>query len=312
MEDRIRFYLGAERNFPVVVRHDDTQHGIGHPIRYCYSDFFGKPFPPGRKTTYYHDLTRAVHYLPHLHRSSFLFYPHDRVEPFDVPTLVKSRPITGYGQSVLFNMNYMRHFADVYRVDEADVSFEEKADVLVWRGADTGYGFGNDIPPRPVSREVLLEKYAGYSGGRIDVGLTGVSVNRKGEKKSQYDRFLKPKVVMKDMLRNKFLLSVEGNDVATNLKWILHSNSVPFCPPFTMNSWLMEEKLRPWEHYVPVRHDFSDLEERVAWAVGHPQQCGQIARNGRAYMRQFLDADQEALVVRAVLEEYAKNVKIVA
>lgn len=312
MEDRIRFYLGADRNFPVVVRHGALP-ADERPIRYCYAEMSGKSFPPDRKTTYYHDLTRAVHYLPHLHHSSFLFYPHDRVEPFDVPTLVKSRPIAGYGQSVLFNMNYMRHFADVYRVDDLDVPYGEKQDVLVWRGADTGYGFGNDIPPRLVSRQVLLEKHALSDDPEIDVGLTGLSVNNKsGEKNSEFIRFLKPKVGMRDLLRNKFLLSVEGNDVATNLKWILHSKSVPFCPPFTMNSWVMEEKLVPWEHYVPVRHDFSDLKQKVEWAVGHPRQCEAIARQGRAYMSQFLDLEQEEAVARGVLEEYAKNVKIMA
>jgi hypothetical protein len=115
---------------------------------------------------------------------------------------------------------------------------------------------------------------------------------------------------MKDLLQNKFILSVEGNDVATNLKWILYSNSVAFCPPFTINSWIIEENLQPWQHYIPIRHDFSDLPDKVEWAINHPEKCKNISKHGKEYMEQFLDIEKEKIVLDTILEEYSKNVKI--
>lgn len=307
VQQRIRQYLGPERNTPVVVKYSALLPEE-RPITYCYNHYLNKPFPPG-KTTYYQDMTRCIHYLPHLYKTTFLFYPHDRVEGFQVPTLVKSRPIYDYNGSILFNLNYLRHFADVYKVEENDIPYEQKKDVLVWRGADTGYGFGNNIPYRPVSRQTLVEEFASYPGPELDIGLSNVLVNQKKDD-NPFQQYIKPKLGMRDMLQHKFLLSVEGNDVATNLKWILCSNSVAFCPPFAINSWILEENLQPWQHYIPVRHDFNDLPDKVEWAIHHPQQCQTISRQARQYMEPFLDLEKENIIQRTVLEEYANNVKI--
>lgn len=310
IQQRVRQYLGSERNGPIVIKYGAIPQDE-RPLQYCYNEYINKPFPQG-KTTYYQDMTRCIHYMPHLYKTSFLFYPHDRVEGFNTPTLVKSRPIYDYNKSILFNLNYLRHFADVYRVEESDIPYEQKYDILMWRGADTGYGFGNDIPYRPVSRQTLVETFASYVGPELDIGLSSVSVNRKKEKGgvSLFEQYIKPKVKMQELLKYKFLLSVEGNDVATNLKWILSSNSVAFCPPFTINSWILEENLQPWQHYVPVRHDFFDLPEKVEWALNHPQQCKTITTQAKQYMQQFSDIQKEQTIMQNILEEYSKNVKI--
>lgn len=313
-EQRIKYYLGNERNTPIVIRYSSLREQ-DKPLRYCYHEYEGIPFPSG-KTTYYQDMTRAVHYLPTLYKTSFLFYPHDRVEGFTVPTLVKSRPIHDYGESILCNLNYLRHFSDVYKVEELDIPYHEKKNILVWRGSDTGYGFGNNIPYRPVSRQTLVEQFYDYQGHEIDVGLSSVSVNNQKETSllttcdPSFQKYVKPKMNIKDMLQHKFILSVEGNDVATNMKWILCSNSVAFCPPFTINSWILEEYLHPWQHYIPVRHDFLDLPEKVEWAMNHPTQCEGIRQEARNYMEPFLDMKQENTIMSTLLQEYARNVKV--
>lgn len=308
VQERVRHYLGKEWGAPVVVKYGSLPEGE-RPLTYCYNRYVDKPFPPG-KTTYYQDMTRSIHYLPQLYKTTFLFYPHDRAEGFGVPTLVKSRPIYGYGHSVLFNLNYLRHFWDVYKVEDKDIPYEEKKDVLVWRGADTGYGFGNNIPYRPVSRQTLVETYTRHPDPKIDVGLSNIMVNHTGDEKKAFQQYVKPKMNMQELLRHKFLLSVEGNDVATNLKWVLNSNSVAFCPPFTINSWILEENLRPWVHYIPVRHDFQDLPEKVDWATHHPTQCKDISRQANAYIRQFMDMKKEKLVLDTLLQEYSQNIKV--
>lgn len=312
IQQRIHQYLGSGRNYPVVVKYNSLPLDE-RPLQYCYNDNLGKTFPLHNKTTYYQDMTRSLHYLPHLYKTTFLFYPHDRVEGFSIPTLVKSRPIYDYNQSILFNLNYLRHFADVYRINEFDIPYEEKKNVLIWRGSDTGYGFGNNIPYRPVSRETLVEKYFNDPSGTLDIALSSVLVNKKGlslPPEKNYQQYVKPKMKIKDLLQYKFILSVEGNDVATNMKWILYSNSIAFCPPFTINSWILEENLKPYEHYVPVRHDFNDLTEKIEWAVHHPEQCKTISRQAKEYIQQFMDIKTEKIVMDTVLEEYARNVKI--
>ena len=45
---------------------------------------------------------------------------------------------------------------------------------------------------------------------------------------------------------------------------------------------------RPWEHFVPIAHDMSDLEERTRWCiVEHPAKCAQIAANARRMLAEL-------------------------
>lgn len=305
--ERVRQYLPDGMN-PMVIKYSSLPVGMDRPLRYCYMEYLHKDFP-SKKTTYYQDMTRSIHYHPHLHQKTFLFYPHDRVEGFSVPTLVKSRPINDYGKSILFNLNYLRHFSDVYIIEKHDIPYEKKKDVLIWRGADTGYGFGNKIPYRPVSRQHLVEQYY-HNNGNIDVGLSSVSANHTKDGQSIFEKYVKPRMTIKEMLQYKFILSVEGNDVATNLKWILNSNSVAFCPPFTLNSWILEENLQPWHHYIPVKHDFSDLSEKVEWAIHHSESCYEITQHAQQYIQQFMDIQKEKQIMDMILNEYAKNIKV--
>jgi len=68
-----------------------------------------------------------------------------------------------------------------------------------------------------------------------------------------------------EQLEYKFILSLEGNDVATNLKWIMSSNSLAFMPRPKYETWFMEGNLVPNHHYILIKDDYSDLEERLKY-----------------------------------------------
>lgn len=303
-DTRLNIYTHDIR--PSVVHYYSLPRDNDFPEVFQYNWFIGKEFSI-KDRLYYHDMVHLTHHIPNLHSTTFLFCPKDRVEPFKVPTLVKSRPIHNHGASILMNMNYARHFQSVFKVDKDDIPFHEKQDRLVWRGADTGCGFGNNIPKRDVSRETLVQLYADHPNPNIDIGIYSNST-KKNTVNSMYS---KPSIELSEMLKSKYLLSVEGNDVSTNLKWILYSNSVPFCPPFTMQSWILEDQLKPWEHYIPLRSDFLDMEDKLEWAFNHPTVCQRIASQGREYMKSFLDPNTEKTITRHILSLYAHHVNVI-
>jgi hypothetical protein len=72
---------------------------------------------------------------------------------------------------------------------------------------------------------------------------------------------------MKEMLRYKGLLILEGNDVASGVKWAMYSQSVVLMPRPTHTSWAMEEVLEPWVHYNPVHTNLTDIEEKTQWII---------------------------------------------
>jgi hypothetical protein len=92
--------------------------------------------------------------------------------------------------------------------------------------------------------------------------------------------------------------------VATNLKWVMSSNSLAVMPKPKFETWFMEGTLIPNKHYVEIKDDYSDLEERLNYYMSHPQASLQIIQNAHEYIIQFNDKKQEDLISLLVLEKY--------
>ena len=113
------------------------------------------------------------------------------------------------------------------------------------------------------------------------------------------------RIYLKDLLHYKMLISVEGNDVASGLKWNLFSNSVVLMAPPTKMTYALENLLEQWVHYVPLASDFSDLEEKVDWVLSHEQEAQRIAQRSRQFIHDMFfhpDAQSDS---NAILHEIA-------
>ena len=95
---------------------------------------------------------------------------------------------------------------------------------------------------------------------------------------------LKKKIHIDQQLHHRYLISLEGNDKASGLQWMLASNSVVLMPPPTVESWLLESRLEPWVHFIPIKADGTDLEERLIWAKSHSAACRRIAAASTDYV----------------------------
>ncbi len=107
-----------------------------------------------------------------------------------------------------------------------------------------------------------------------------------------------------EQLRNKFIISIEGNDVATNLKWIMSSNSLCLMRRPRFETWFMEGALVPGHHYVLLKDDFSDLEEKLDYYRSSPEEAIGIIQNANAYVEQFKDPVLEQLLGVLVMQRY--------
>jgi hypothetical protein len=92
-------------------------------------------------------------------------------------------------------------------------------------------------------------------------------------------------VSVQELLQNKYLLSVQGNGVASGLKWMLYSNSVVFMVPPSIEAFVMEGSLTLCYHSIPLKEDFSDLTKTLAWARNHDKICHQISMQAMKFMK---------------------------
>ena len=289
----VRFSLPAA---PCRKRLDRLLHGIPPGsaeaifARVNYCNRIAQPFQlEADDPVFRFTLARGMrNYYMDLHEYARYFDPHlklryrfgDDTSPPDRPTIVKARLVAGdNGNSVLFNLNKIRHF--VFGNDRLD--YADKRDQLVWRGN-----------AKQENRKRFLERY--YDHPRCDVG--------HAHRKNRNSPWIKGFLSLRDQMQYKFILSLEGNDVASNLKWILASNSLCFMPRPRRETWFMEGRLVAGRHYVPLADDFSDLEEKIDHYLGHPAEAREIIAHAQRYVAGFRDPATEDLVALLVLQKY--------
>ncbi len=244
---------------------------------------------PERGKTYFLDLMEYTRYFTPENRLHFLMG--DIVHVPEVPTIVKSRPlvqnevngIDNNANSVLLNLNKVRHFTFI----NDPVPFEKKKDILLCRNA-----------LYQPNRLAFFEKHFGHP--LTDLGQVNTGTD--------HDQWVKPKMSMRQHLDFKFILCLEGNDVASNLKWVMSSGSLAVMPRPRYETWFMEGTLKPDVHYVHLQDDYSDLEEKLTYYINRPDAARKIVENAHAYISQFTGskaaAQREVLVSLRVLGKY--------
>jgi hypothetical protein len=85
-------------------------------------------------------------------------------------------------------------------------------------------------------------------------------------------------------LKYKIIIVAEGDGYATSLAWALYSNSVVIMPKPSKTSYIMEEKLEPWIHYIPCRDDFEDLEKKIIWITKNGSKAKTIAERATLWI----------------------------
>lgn len=229
-------------------------------------------------STYYFDLKE---YMRPFSRETFInFLPGDITHIPDVPSITKSRPIAGDNStSVLLKLDKIRHF--LWVDDKSD--YASKMSRAVFRGKVAG----------KEKRIRFFEMY--YGDPMLDLGDT----SHHGHPQWQVG-----KMTIAEQLRYKWILALEGNDVASNLKWVMSSHSVAVMPEPEYETWFMEGRLRADVHYLRIERDFSDLHERLRWVEAHPEAMRKIIAAANEYTMQFRDEKRERLIATLVIAKY--------
>jgi hypothetical protein len=235
----------------------------------------------GKKhTTYFFDSYEVTRYFnPKLHVN---FEFGDITKVAKIPSLVKSRPIEGNNEnSVLLKLNKVRHFIFVNDTNP----FNSKKNILIGRGG---------VSDRKPKRIAFYKQY--FDHPLCDLGQTN--------KNSKYHFWYKKKISIEKHLKHKFILCLEGIDVSSNLKWVMSSNSIAVMTKPQFETWFMEGQLLPDYHYIQIKDDYSDLEDKLKYYIENPEKCMRIIQNANAHVEQFKDKRREKLISLMVLKKY--------
>lgn len=219
----------------------------------------------------------------------------------------------------LVPLNVERHFKQISEALGDSIPFEQKKPIAIWRGTTTGlgwsrlvnktsnnitaavggYGFDvdvktleqwseydNDRRTQGAARWNLVARWTKSSSPMVDVGLNMFAQMNDVEQK-WYEPYLKDTMNISSFFEYRYIISVEGNDVSTNLKWAMASGSVVLMPKPRVETFFGEGLLRPYVHYLPIADDAHDLESKIKYCERRKNMCRAIAEAGRLYAQQF-------------------------
>lgn len=117
-------------------------------------------------------------------------------------------------------------------------------------------------------------------------------------------KYIKPSIKMKVLFNYKYIICPEGFDCSSALCWVLASNSLAIVPPFHYeNSIISSALLKPYIHFLPIKEDYSNLEEIIQWAIDNDEKCKSIVQNANEYMQLFIKKDSMMLIQKTVIEK---------
>ena len=198
-------------------------------------------------------------------------------------------------------------------VDSDLVEWNQKKNVLFWRGANTGSSSDSAYAARYGMRAQFLDYAREYNHMQnknidkndkvvIDAGFTKYEFTSRRETEL-FRLWYSPAsyVPATEQFQNKYLMMLDGWTFNERLYKYLSSGSLLFRANM-FDEWY-EDLIKPWEHYIPARPDFSDLAEMLQWAVENDDEAKRIAENARKIaLRYFNPLFHQCFLFRLLLE----------
>ena len=92
--------------------------------------------------------------------------------------------------------------------------------------------------------------------------------------------------------------------MASNLKWVMSSNSIAVMPKSKYETWFMEGTLLPNVHYIALKDDLSDLEEQLNFYLEHEAKALEIIKNANAFVQGFRNQKLENALCLMVMDKF--------
>ncbi|KAJ7222868.1 glycosyl transferase family 90-domain-containing protein [Mycena haematopus] len=185
-----------------------------------------------------------------------------------------------------------------------NISWHDKEDKLYWRGMTSGgWVYGENYHAFPRYRLIDIGR---KHPNVMDVKLSGFHGTLCGENcdsdkiKVEYD-IANESSPREEVYNFKYVFDVDGNSFSGRYLGLLRSGSLSTIFAEYFNDWL-----RPFEHYIPILPDLSDLVEKIEWAVANDEEAHAIQQAGQVFAQRVLTDGQNDCYFSAVMLEWAR------
>ena len=182
--------------------------------------------------------------------------------------------------------------------------WEQKEEKAFWRGMTSGGYYPElawDLMPR--ARVVMFSQ---EQPALLDAAFTlAYDLEDKVKEHIEFYGLFQPWHYPVDFVKYKYLVSVDGNAVASNFWWQLLSNCMVLKSDSEKVEWFYKG-LESGVHYLSYALDCSDFGEKVTWARLQDGEAQKIADQASAFAREHLSNEALVAYFYRVLLAYAE------
>jgi hypothetical protein len=176
---------------------------------------------------------------------------------------------------------FRRHFSS------HPISWSSRRPLAYWRGSTTGAPLDPEIGWKTLPR-ILLCEFALSAPNLFDVGVTRiVDIHEDPEAVRNYLQskgFIRSPAPQEAVQQFKYQIDIDGHTNSWSglfIKLLTGSPVLKITSRLGWRQWYYD-RMKPWEHFVPVEMSREDLLEKVHWLRGHDDTAERIGRAGRA------------------------------
>jgi hypothetical protein len=101
-------------------------------------------------------------------------------------------------------------------------------------------------------------------------------------------------------MKYKMNLIIDGNVIASSHMWAFVSGAVPMMIS-NATCWF-SRYLIPFVHYIPIKYDLSDLQDKIMWVMQHDQEAENIAKNALEFARNIFSPEFQREYLKTEIE----------
>jgi hypothetical protein len=196
----------------------------------------------------------------------------------------------------IISNGYLEPLANIHKTI-TELSWEGRVAGVYWRGRTTGFPNLTKEHWRENQRIKLCLLAKEINDPQLlDASIVEICQCEDEETKKMIldSGIISQTVEMNDFCRYRYQLDIDGNCSAWGLFWKLFIG--PVFKVESSNIQWFHRSLKPWEHFIPVKSDLSDLAKLIEWARANDEECQFIHRNA---MKLVLDNNIDQTIASA-------------
>lgn len=184
-----------------------------------------------------------------------------------------------------------------YTINNSNKEWDKKKPTAVFRGSTTGKGVTINTNPR--LKVAYLSKITPLDENGIPYLDAGITKWNNRPRKLENQKYLSTieikklpfglvsKLSITEQSTYKYIINIDGHVSAFRLSLELSTGSVILLVDSEWKLWY-SELLVPYEHYIPIKNDLSDLIEKIKWCRNNDDKCKKIASNTLIFFERYL------------------------